>query len=150
VFASDAYAAEDAAELVTVEIDELPAILDATASPGEFAPGFATEPLAIRKEYGDVEAALRSAAHVISLELSVGRHSGARIDGLLVHIGRSTGSGFQVIEVWESREHYDRYNREVVGPVMADLAQGQPAPAVPPPVEFDVRGLVIPAANLYQ
>jgi hypothetical protein len=37
----------------------------------------------------------------------------------------------------------------MVGPVMADLAQGQPAPAVPPPVEFDVRGLVIPAANLY-
>jgi carbon-monoxide dehydrogenase large subunit len=80
VFASDAYAAEDAAELVTVEIDELPAILDATASPGEFAPSLATEPLAIRKEYGDVEAALRSAAHVISLELSVGRHSGVPME----------------------------------------------------------------------
>jgi CO/xanthine dehydrogenase Mo-binding subunit len=80
VFASDAYAAEDAAELVTVEIDELPAILDATASPGEFAPGLATEPLAIRKEYGDVEAVIRSAAHVISLELSVGRHSGVPME----------------------------------------------------------------------
>jgi hypothetical protein len=87
---------------------------------------------------------LYDAAHA-----AVGRQSGAKIDGLLVHIGRSTSSGFQVIEVWESREHFDRYNREVVGPVMADLAQGQPAPAVPPPVEFDVRGLVIPAANLY-
>jgi len=87
---------------------------------------------------------LYDAAHA-----AVGRRSGANIDGLLVHIGRSTGSGFKVIEVWESREHFDRYNREVVGPVMADLAQGQPAPAVPPPVEFDVRGLVIPAKNLY-
>jgi hypothetical protein len=87
---------------------------------------------------------LYDAAHA-----AVGRHSGATIDGLLVHIGRATSSGFQVIEVWESREHFDRYNREVVGPVMADLAQGQPAPAVPPPAEFDVRGLVIPAANLY-
>jgi hypothetical protein len=87
---------------------------------------------------------LYDAAHA-----AVGRRSGAKIEGLLVHIGRSTSSGFQVIEVWESREHFDRYNREVVGPVMADLAQGQPAPAVPPPVEFDVRGLVIPAANIY-
>jgi hypothetical protein len=87
---------------------------------------------------------LYDAAHA-----AVGRHSGAKIDGLLVHIGRPTGSGFQVIEVWESREHFDRYNREVVGPVMTDLAQGQPAPAVPAQVEFDVRGLVIPAADLY-
>ena len=75
--------------------------------------------------------------------------TGAKIDGLLVHIGRSTTSGFQVIEVWESREHFDRYNREVVGPAIADLAQGQSPPAMPSPVEFDVHGLVIPAANLY-
>jgi hypothetical protein len=87
---------------------------------------------------------LYDAAHA-----AIGQHSGAKIDGLLVHIGRSTSSGFQVIEIWESQEHFDRYNRDVVGLVMANLAQGQPAPAVPPPVEFDVRGLVIPAANLY-
>jgi hypothetical protein len=87
---------------------------------------------------------LYDAAHA-----AVGRHSGAKIDGLLVHIGRPTTAGFQVIEVWQSREHFDRYNRGVVGPLMADLAGGQPAPAAPPPVEFDVRGLVIPAANLY-
>jgi hypothetical protein len=87
---------------------------------------------------------LYDAAHA-----AIGRHSGAKIDGLLVHIGQSTSSGFRVTEIWESREHFDRYNREVVGLVMANLAQGQPAPAVPPAVEFDVRGLVIPAANLY-
>jgi hypothetical protein len=60
---------------------------------------------------------------------AVGRDSGAKIDGLLMHIGRSASSDFQLIEVWESREHLDRYNWEVVGPVMADLAHGQPAPA---------------------
>jgi hypothetical protein len=87
---------------------------------------------------------LYDAAHA-----AVGQHTGAKIDGLLVHIGRATSSGFQVIEVWESRKHFDRYNQEVVGPVMADLTQGEPAPAVAPPVEFDVHGLVIPAANLY-
>lgn len=87
---------------------------------------------------------LYDAAHA-----AVGRRQGAKIDGLLVHIGRATSAGFQVIEVWESREHFDRYNHEVVGPAIADLAQGGPAHAIPPPVEFDVRGLVIPAADLY-
>jgi hypothetical protein len=33
------------------------------------------------------------------------------IDGLLVHVGRSTTDGFQVLEVWEFREHFDRATR---------------------------------------
>ncbi|MEA3023110.1 MAG: aerobic carbon-monoxide dehydrogenase large subunit, partial [Alphaproteobacteria bacterium] len=39
VFAEDPYIAEDAADLVTMEIDELPVLLDAEAEPGEFSPG---------------------------------------------------------------------------------------------------------------
>jgi CO/xanthine dehydrogenase Mo-binding subunit len=80
VFAADAYVAEDAAELVTLDIAPLPAIVDATEPPGEFAPGLATEPLAIRKEYGDIDAAFAAAAHVVSLELAVGRHSGVPLE----------------------------------------------------------------------
>src|SRR5882672_8363309 len=39
VFASDPYLAEDAADLVAVEIAELPVLLDASAPPGEFDTG---------------------------------------------------------------------------------------------------------------
>ena len=39
VFATDPYIAEDAADLVAVEIEELPPLLDAQAQPGEFSPG---------------------------------------------------------------------------------------------------------------
>jgi hypothetical protein len=39
-------------------------------------------------------------------------------DGLLVHIGRTTTDGFQVVEVWESKEHYDRANTDHVFPLM--------------------------------
>src|ERR1700691_435205 len=39
VFAVDAYVAEDAADLVAVEIEELPPILDAQTQPGEFSAG---------------------------------------------------------------------------------------------------------------
>src|SRR5947199_1478905 len=42
VFASDPYLAEDAADLVVVEADELPPLLDAAASPGNFAAGLST------------------------------------------------------------------------------------------------------------
>jgi carbon-monoxide dehydrogenase large subunit len=80
VFATDAYIAEDAAEFVTLDIAPLPAIVDAAEPPGEFAPGLPTEPLAVRKEYGDIDAAFRTAAHVVSLELAVGRHSGVPLE----------------------------------------------------------------------
>jgi len=80
VFAEDAYQAEDAAELVTVEIEELPVILAADAPPGEFEPGRSTEPTVIRKKYGDLEAAFRAAHAVIELDLSIGRHSGVPLE----------------------------------------------------------------------
>ena len=43
VFAHDPYLAEDAADLVTIEIEELPPLLAAEAEPGEFSPGRNTE-----------------------------------------------------------------------------------------------------------
>ena len=43
VFAHDPYIAEDAADLVAMEIDELPVILAADAAPGEFSSGRNTE-----------------------------------------------------------------------------------------------------------
>jgi len=47
-------------------------------------------------------------------------------DGLLVHIGRATTDGFQVVEVWESKEHYDRVNTDIVFPLVRELGGDQP------------------------
>jgi CO/xanthine dehydrogenase Mo-binding subunit len=80
VFAEDAYLAEDAADLVQVEIEELPPLLSAQAAPGEFAPGHSTEAALLRQGYGDVEAAFRAAPHVVELKLDVGRHSGVPLE----------------------------------------------------------------------
>jgi len=80
VFAADAYTAEDAADLVTMEIDELPPLLDAEAPPAEFSPGHSSEAAVIRQGYGDVDAAFRHAAHVVELELTIGRHSGVPLE----------------------------------------------------------------------
>jgi aerobic carbon-monoxide dehydrogenase large subunit len=80
VFAVDAYAAEDAADLVTIEIEELPPLIDAQASPVEFSPGHSSEAALIRQGYGDVDAAFRQAAHTVELELAIGRHSGVPLE----------------------------------------------------------------------
>jgi carbon-monoxide dehydrogenase large subunit len=80
VLGTDPYAAEDAADLVAVEVDELPPLLDAAAAPGEFEPGRSTEPAVVEKSYGDVAAAFRDAHAVVELDLSVGRHSGVPLE----------------------------------------------------------------------
>ena len=80
VFAEDPYLAEDAAEHVVVEIEELPVILDADGPTGEFRDGLPTEPAIIRKGYGDVHAAFAKAHATVSLSLSIGRHSGVPLE----------------------------------------------------------------------
>jgi carbon-monoxide dehydrogenase large subunit len=80
VFADDPYLAEDAAELVALDIEELPPILRAEAQPGEFEPGRSTEPAIVRKGYGDVDAAFRNAHAVVAATLSIGRHSGVPLE----------------------------------------------------------------------
>ncbi|MGB7098543.1 MAG: hypothetical protein WBD95_07215 [Xanthobacteraceae bacterium] len=49
VFADDPYLAEDAAELVVLDIEELSAVLRAHEQPSEFEPGLSTEPAIVRK-----------------------------------------------------------------------------------------------------
>jgi len=58
------------------------------------------------------------------------RRTRGRIEGLLVHVGRATDDGFEVLEIWESQEHCDRANADIVFPLMRGLAGDQPAPSV--------------------
>jgi CO/xanthine dehydrogenase Mo-binding subunit len=80
VFAEDPYIAEDAAELVTIEYEELPVVLSASDPAGEFEPGRSTEAIILRHSYGDIEAAFRNAHAVIELDLQTGRHSGVPLE----------------------------------------------------------------------
>jgi len=80
VFAEDPYLAEDAAEHVDVEIEELPVILHADGAIGEFRDGLPTETTLIEKSYGDVDAAFTSAHAIVELSLSIGRHSGVPLE----------------------------------------------------------------------
>ncbi len=80
IFAENAYVAEDAAELVELSIESLKTTMLATEPPGAYARKLTTEPGVLRKAYGDVEAAFRDAHAIISLELSIGRHTGVPLE----------------------------------------------------------------------
>jgi aerobic carbon-monoxide dehydrogenase large subunit len=80
VFATDPYIAEDAAEAIEPDIDELPVCLDATAPPVPFDAKHSSEAAVIEKSYGDLQAAFSAADHVLELELAIGRHSGVPLE----------------------------------------------------------------------
>jgi aerobic carbon-monoxide dehydrogenase large subunit len=97
VAADDPYAAEDAAELVEVDIDEEPVVLDAAAaaragSPYLFPDGNVAADFTLG--YGDTGAAFRQAAHVVEIEVAIGRHSGVPLEprALLADPDPRTGS----------------------------------------------------------
>jgi hypothetical protein len=83
-----------------------------------------------------------------ALHAEVARRSTGGIDGLLLHVGRLTTGGFQVVEIWESKEQCDRFFAEVVEPASASVSGGQAPPGQPVVEEFEPRGLVIPSAAI--
>jgi carbon-monoxide dehydrogenase large subunit len=80
VFAADPYVAEDAADLVEIDIELLPVILDAAGPPGPFDERHDTETSVIEKKSGDIDAAFRAAEMVVALDLEIGRHSGVPME----------------------------------------------------------------------
>ena len=84
------------------------------------------------------------------LHAELARRASGEVEGLLVHVARPIGAGFQVMEVWESKELCDRYTAELVNPAIAELSGGQPPPGGDPAIEeFEPRGLVVPAAHVF-
>lgn len=97
VLADDPYAAEDAAELVDIDIDDAPAVLDARAAalpgaPRLFEAGNVAADLTLG--YGDVDAAFDSAARVVEIDVEIGRHTAVPLEprALLADIDPSTGA----------------------------------------------------------
>src|SRR4051794_27766495 len=70
VVADDPYVAEDAAELVVCELEALDVVLDARDGAA----------LVLERGYGDVEGAFERAAHVVEVEVEVGRHTAVPLE----------------------------------------------------------------------
>jgi aerobic carbon-monoxide dehydrogenase large subunit len=73
VAGDDSYACEDAAELVEIDIAAERPVLDASQD----QPPAAAE---LTRGYGDTAAAFAAAAHVVTIDLAIGRHSGVPLE----------------------------------------------------------------------
>jgi hypothetical protein len=82
-----------------------------------------------------------------AMHAEIGRRATGRVEGMLFHLGRATPRGFQIIEVWSSKEQYDRYDAEIVRPVVDEMSAGRPM-GQPTMEEFEPRGLIVPSAEV--
>jgi aerobic carbon-monoxide dehydrogenase large subunit len=83
VLAEDPYIAEDAAELVTLDLEELPVALDARTvadQPMECFGGAPADVGVVEFAYGEVDEVFAAAPHVVSLDLRTGRQSGTPLE----------------------------------------------------------------------
>ena len=89
-----------------------------------------------------------SAEFYDALHTEVGQRSTGRANGLLLHVGRVTDDGFEVLEIWESKEKCDRFFAEVVWPAMDAVSGAHARRGEPVMTEFEPRGLIIPSAAI--
>jgi hypothetical protein len=47
------------------------------------------------------------------------------IEGFLLHTAGFTGRGFRIFEVWETREHFDRFVEERFMPILKEVAAAE-------------------------
>ena len=83
VVAADPYAAEDAAELVDLDIDEAPAVLDAGAAAAPDAPRLfpgGNVAADFTLGYGDVAGAFAGADRIVEIEVEIGRHGAVPLE----------------------------------------------------------------------
>lgn len=67
--------------------------------------------------------------------------------GLILHTSSKTDTGMRVIDVWESKEAYEQFERETLMPAWAELS-GEPPAGPPPRQEFEVHNARGPARAL--
>lgn len=119
VAAEDPYLAEDAAELVEVEYEELAPALDAERaieSEASALHGAGNLAATLEVRYGEVEQAFADAAEIVELEADVGRHSAVPLEprGLLADYDPGTDR----LEIWGATK-VPQFNRGVLADLLA-------------------------------
>lgn len=64
-------------------------------------------------------------------------------EGLVLHLAYATERGFDLTEVWESKDDFDAFNRAVFPKAMARAGVPMDGPT-PEPVEFNPAGVMTP------
>lgn len=67
-------------------------------------------------------------------------------DGLIVHsAGTLDGGGFRIFDIWETREHYERFHRDRLMPAIQQvIAASDTNPPPPTTTIYDLHSLMKP------
>jgi carbon-monoxide dehydrogenase large subunit len=132
VVAEDPYVAEDAAELVTCALDALDVALDARET--EAAVTF-------ERRYGDVAVAFERAAHVVEVEVEVGRHTAVPLEcrGLVADFDAALGR----LTIWGATK-VPHFNRRVLARILGLEEHNVSLRATDAGGGFGVRGELYP------
>ncbi|HME01708.1 MAG TPA: hypothetical protein VKG38_01585 [Solirubrobacteraceae bacterium] len=76
----------------------------------------------------------------ISIELDLGRDHPL---GLIAHAAGEADGSWHIVEIWESEDFAQRFDRERLVPAI-EAVTGRPPPRNAPTVAFELRGLVTP------
>jgi len=77
--------------------------------------------------------------------LEVVAEDGGDSEGLVVHLAYATDRGFDLTEVWQSKQQFDAFNRDVFPKAMARAGVPTDGPE-PELLEFDPVGVITPRA----
>lgn len=135
VVAEDAYVAEDAAELVEIDVDERPVLLDASAASGDDVVAD------FRLGFGDVEAAFAAADHVVAMDFSVGRHTAVPMEPRALVVGYTAAT--DSLEIFGATK-VPAFNRDVLATMMGVDQSAIRMHAVDAGGGFGVRGEFYP------
>jgi hypothetical protein len=70
------------------------------------------------------------------------RTVGPNPEGLIVHIAAKSGGGMKIIDVWESKEAFERFERAVIMPAAEQAGMAPPGGSGGPPrEELEVHNL---------
>jgi hypothetical protein len=64
-------------------------------------------------------------------------------EGLLMHSAGEVDGQWQIIDVWESEEHAQRFGDERLAPAIAEVV-GQTPPGPPPTTIYEAHNVILP------
>jgi aerobic carbon-monoxide dehydrogenase large subunit len=131
VVADDPYVAEDAAELVTCDLEALDVVLDAGTDPV----------VQLERRFGDVDAAFAKADRVVEVEVEVGRHTAVPLEcrGLVADYD----AALDRLTVWGATK-VPHFNRRVLAGILGMEEERIALRATDAGGGFGVRGELYP------
>jgi hypothetical protein len=65
-------------------------------------------------------------------------------EGLIMHSAGDLDGTWQIVDVWESEEHAQRFDAERLGPAVAAVAGATPPAGPPPTTVYELYNLMLP------